>query len=308
MYQLEPRASTAKPPQAFSLNPSGNFDGNDGPWSTFIIRVGTPAQFFRVLPSTNSLETLIPIPDRCEQGQSWCGNARGVEPFNGAASPSPYSGSPNELFTTSLDPGKTCTANRSPMCINCISVNGKCTDGACAGRNCCGDPAGSCNGQGCNGLNGICTGPYIGCPCVGPDYNIAANSPSSAGILNAVAASGFQSNLSSTWSSLGPHRLLADDFLNTSVNGQYGTDRIGLGVEESGSLALTDALVAGITTQPFYIGTFGLKPANSTSVSKSPATFMTQLKQQNLIPSLSYSYTAGAIYRKSDTCVNRLFG
>ena len=43
--------------QALSLPPSQIWDGNDGAWSTFIIRIGTPAQYFRVLPSTNSEET-----------------------------------------------------------------------------------------------------------------------------------------------------------------------------------------------------------------------------------------------------------
>ena len=284
-------------PQAFSLPPSGNWDGNDGAWSTFTIRVGTPAQLFRVLPSSNGQETWIPIPDSCQQGQGWCGNARGVMPFNGANA-SPYSGSPNEVLTSSLDPGLTCTANRSPMCINCISINGQCTTGACIGRYCCGDPAGSCSGQGCNGLNGICTGPYIGCPCVGPDYNIAANSPSSPGVVNAAAASGFQFNQSSSWSSLGTHSLLTDNYLNISSNGQFGTDTVGLGIENSTALTIDHNVIAGITTKPFYMGALGLKPINSTSVSNGPASLMTQLKQQNLIPSLSFGYTAGAIYRK----------
>jgi len=298
---LEPRAATSNSSKAFSLTPSGNFDGNDGAWSTFVVRVGTPAQLFRILPSTNGLETWIPIQDHCDQGQSWCGNARGVMPYNGASS-GPYSGSPNEVLTTSLDPGLTCTVNRSPMCINCISINGKCTDGACTGRNCCGDPAGNCNGQGCNGLNGICTGPYIGCPCVGPDFNIGANSPSSSGQLDAVAASGFASNQSSTWAYLGRHSLVEGEYLNITTDGQYGTDVVGLGVDESTGFTLNRNVVAGITAGPFYTGTFGLKAANVTSIDGGPATFMAQLKQQNLIPSISYGYTAGAIYSESTPC------
>ena len=34
-------------------------DGNDGPWSTFVIRVGTPPQVFRVLASTTLPETWV---------------------------------------------------------------------------------------------------------------------------------------------------------------------------------------------------------------------------------------------------------
>ena len=153
------------------MTPSGNLDGNDGGWFTFAISVGTPAQIFRVLPSTNDLETWIPITDNCSQGMVWCGNARVVEPFSGFSNP--YTGSPNELFTSTLHAGVTCTANRSLMCINCVSVDGKCTNGPCTGRNCCGDHFGNCNSQGCNGLSGIYTGSYIGCPCIGVDFNAA---------------------------------------------------------------------------------------------------------------------------------------
>ena len=111
---LESRAIPTNYTQAFSLTPSGNWDGNDGAWSTFMIRVGTPAQFFRVLPSTSGTETWIPIPDNCNAGMSWCGNARGVEPFNGVEA-SPFSGTPSDITVSTVDAGVTCTANKSPM-------------------------------------------------------------------------------------------------------------------------------------------------------------------------------------------------
>lgn len=38
-------------------------EGNDGPWSTFDIRVGTPEQDIRVLVSTASPESLVPLSD-----------------------------------------------------------------------------------------------------------------------------------------------------------------------------------------------------------------------------------------------------
>lgn len=279
------------------MHQTGNWDGNDGAWSTFMIRVGTPAQLFRVLPSTSGQETWIPMPDQCSKGQGWCGNARGVEPFNGASGASPFSGSPNELLTTSIDAGLTCTANRSPMCINCISINGRCTNGPCTGRFCCGDPAGNCNSQSCNGLNGICTGTYTGCPCQGPDFNAPGSAPSSAGIINAAAASGFQANQSSTWLDLGTHDASMANLLNVSSDGQYGVDTVGLGVDESGPTVDKDVVV-GVLAEPFYIGAFGLKPSDSTGMINGTPSFMTQLKQLNSIPSLSYGYTAGAFYRE----------
>lgn len=132
-FHINSKTVTMDYSQAFSLAPTGNWDGNDGAWSTFMIRVGTPAQLFRVLPATNGMETWIPIPDQCSRGLGWCGNARGVEPSNGASA-SPFSGSPNETATTTIDAGLTCTANRSPSCYDCISIDGKCTDGPCTGR------------------------------------------------------------------------------------------------------------------------------------------------------------------------------
>lgn len=130
---LQSRAITTNYTQAFSLTPSGNWDGNDGAWSTFMIRVGTPAQLFRVLPSTSGTETWIPISDNCNAGISWCGNARGVEPFNGAGA-SPFSGAPSDITASTVDAGVTCTANKSPMCVDCLSINGRCTNGPCIGR------------------------------------------------------------------------------------------------------------------------------------------------------------------------------
>ena len=130
---LESRAIQTNYTQAFSLTPSGNWDGNDGAWSTFSIRVGSPAQIFRVLPSTSGTEAWVPIADNCNAGMSWCGNARGVAPFNGAGA-SPFSGTPNDIAVSTLDAGVTCTANKSPMCVDCVSINGRCTNGPCTGR------------------------------------------------------------------------------------------------------------------------------------------------------------------------------
>lgn len=286
---------------------SGNWDGNDGAWSTFTVRIGNPAQFFRVLPSTTGQATRIPIPDNCERGQSWCGNARGVQPYNGAGS-SPFSGSPNQLLTTSLDAGGSCTANRSPMCITCPgSVDGKCTVGPCVGRNCCGDPAGQCTGVGCNGLNGICTGAYIGCPCTGPDWNAGSEVVSKAGVLDPAAASGFQPNQSSTWESLGDYQLMmngnlsaqgSDPFLNTSGLGFFGTDAVGLGVDLATGLTLNSSLVVGALTEPYYIGALGLAPTEHVDIYNASASLLMLLKREKMIPSLSYGYTAGAHYRK----------
>ncbi|KAH0362418.1 acid protease, partial [Aureobasidium melanogenum] len=73
-------------PSPFSFAPSQYWDGNDGSWSSFMVRIGTPPQDFRVFPSTVGQETLIPVPEGCTQNDpSNCGSLRGVMPFQGDA-------------------------------------------------------------------------------------------------------------------------------------------------------------------------------------------------------------------------------
>lgn len=71
-------------PAPFDFAPSQEWDGNDGSWSTFIVRVGTPAQTFRVLPSTAGHETWVPVPEGCPPDERQdCGDLRGAYPFQG---------------------------------------------------------------------------------------------------------------------------------------------------------------------------------------------------------------------------------
>lgn len=309
---LEPRAEvvTTNYSQAFSLQPSRVWDGNDGAWSTFVIRVGSPPQYFRIVPSTLGAETWVPIPDKCDNGISWCGNARGVEPFNSGTS-GPASGSPSGVKLGSLDAGNSCTANRSPNCVNCVSVNGRCTNGPCAGRTCCGDPPGQCNSGGCNGVSGICTGEYIGCPCPGPDFDIGTGgtqvSPS-VGASGPLLAQGFGSNASSSWDSKGSHEVGLEKFLNTSANGQYGLDTVGIGAFANSGLTVESSVVAGVPTLPFYLGKLGLKPSNNTGPDKDTPSLMAKLMSQKMLPSLSYGYTAGALYKQKPPLGSLTFG
>ena len=61
---------------------------------------------------------------------------------------------------------------------------------------------------------------------------------------------------------------------------------MGLGVEAATGL------------KPLYLGQVGLRPSNTTIVDGT-ASFMAQLKNEKLIPSLSYGYTAVELYRES---------
>ncbi|KAI9659023.1 MAG: hypothetical protein M1821_001983 [Bathelium mastoideum] len=77
------RQTSTTVPAPFSFAPAQTWDGNDGLWSTFIVRIGTPPQDFRVLPSTAGQETWVPDSEGCTKNDpSNCGNSRGVQPFN----------------------------------------------------------------------------------------------------------------------------------------------------------------------------------------------------------------------------------
>ena len=69
-------------PSPISFAPSQAWEGNDGPWSTFAIRVGSPEQVFHVLISTAGQETWIPVPEGClPSDPTDCGAQRGALPF-----------------------------------------------------------------------------------------------------------------------------------------------------------------------------------------------------------------------------------
>lgn len=76
-------------PAPFVVAPTWQWDGNDGNWTTFGIKIGTPAQSFRVLPSTSGAETWVPIPAGCDgtlAGVSNCGTLRGIDNYDGSPS------------------------------------------------------------------------------------------------------------------------------------------------------------------------------------------------------------------------------
>jgi len=74
---MERRAVTE--PEPLIAEPSQQFEGNDGPWSTFTVQVGTPAQGLRVNIAINGQETQIVQTGGCTgEGQpSSCPQLRG---------------------------------------------------------------------------------------------------------------------------------------------------------------------------------------------------------------------------------------
>lgn len=65
---------------ALSIAPSRHWMGNDGPWSTFNIKVGSQSELLEVLPASSLSLTLVVLPEGCpsdEQRQANCNASRG---------------------------------------------------------------------------------------------------------------------------------------------------------------------------------------------------------------------------------------
>jgi hypothetical protein len=78
---MTPKQELASP---FIFSPSQTWDGNDGSWSTFIVRIGTPSQTYKLLPSTAGQEIFVPVPEGCTTDDpATCGALRGALPFRG---------------------------------------------------------------------------------------------------------------------------------------------------------------------------------------------------------------------------------
>jgi hypothetical protein len=107
---------------------------------------------------------------------------------------------------------------------------------------------------------------------------------------------------SSTWTVQGTYKLGLDSNVNYIGTGEYGFDSVGLGFDNSSGPQLEHQVVAAISSQDFWLGVFGIgfQPTKFT-VSNSQPSFAQSLLSNKLIPSRSWSYTAGAKYRKQ-TC------
>lgn len=116
--------------------------------------------------------------------------------------------------------------------------------------------------------------------------------------FNGAPGLGFQVNESST---IGLYTLDLEARLNYKGNGLYGYDRVGLETaNDKSGLSLGRQLVAGIADKSYFMGVLGLgiTPSKFSSAGESIPSLLQSLRDQSLIPSLSYGYTAGASYRE----------
>ena len=86
--------------------------------------------------------------------------------------------------------------------------------------------------------------------------------------------------------------------LGLYVNGSFGLDSVSLGLPGSKLPVVDDQLIVGIISESVHVASLGICPiATNLSNYDHPApTMLTILKQQQLVLSLSWAYTAGSFY------------
>ncbi|KAK4691133.1 hypothetical protein P7C71_g5803, partial [Lecanoromycetidae sp. Uapishka_2] len=116
----------------------------------------------------------------------------------------------------------------------------------------------------------------------------------------------YDDTKSSTWNSKGIF-LLGDEINlgytgpNNIVNGTYGYDTLALQRQGVANVSVDHQVLAAIITDDFYVGNLGLSnQAINVSATDSSPSLLSSLRSQNLIPSASYGYTAGASYQQKN--------
>jgi hypothetical protein len=120
----------------------------------------------------------------------------------------------------------------------------------------------------------------------------------------------FNEGASNTFEEKGTYDLYVGRPLGLYGNAIYGFDRVGLPEVDGNELTLNDTLVGGYALEDFYLGIFGVnpKPTNFSSYNNGSPSYMSLLKEQHYIPSVSFGYTAGAIYRSDSAFASLTLG
>ena len=97
--------------------------------------------------------------------------------------------------------------------------------------------------------------------------------------------------------------LNIQDYVNEYDTGDFGYDTMGLGSAGDTSDDVKDQVIAVLATKDYEVGLLGVtdQPTNFTIFDDPRPSFLSTLKIQNKIPSLSYAYSAGAQYRMNNS-------
>lgn len=111
----------------------------------------------------------------------------------------------------------------------------------------------------------------------------------------------FDAAKSTSWNPLGNFTLELEQNLGLNATAPYGLDTVALGFSNAtGGPTIPSQVVSALATDSYYLGLFGLgnQGTNVSNFSDAHPSFLTAMKHESLIPSLSWAYTAGAHYRE----------
>ncbi|KUJ13774.1 acid protease [Mollisia scopiformis] len=121
----------------------------------------------------------------------------------------------------------------------------------------------------------------------------------------------FVNHSSTTWQFDKFYTFGVDENLGVDGSAEYGFDNVGIGWQgSSGATILNHQIVAGFAAQELWLGLFGLnpRPINFTDFNDPQPSFVQSLKNKSMIPSLTWSYTAGAQYQSEGVSGSLVFG
>ena len=109
----------------------------------------------------------------------------------------------------------------------------------------------------------------------------------------------FNANQSTSWQQHGYYELNVESSLGIAAQGVFGNDTVTLAIQGGGGPTLQNQIVSAYTDNDLYLGMFGVNPSstNFTSTDQNRPSYLSSLKTSNMIPSLSFGYTAGNQYR-----------
>ena len=109
----------------------------------------------------------------------------------------------------------------------------------------------------------------------------------------------FNPNSSTSWQQHGYFLVNAEQNLGINAQAVFGNDTVTLGIQGSGGPTLQDQIVAAYTDTNIYLGMFGVNPTstNFSATDENRESYLKSLKTNHMIPSVSFSYTAGNKYR-----------
>lgn len=113
----------------------------------------------------------------------------------------------------------------------------------------------------------------------------------------------FNTSASQSWQQEGLYTLGIESHLGLGGNAYAGFDVVGLGGTGEEGPTLKNATVADLAVNDYYMGLLGVNPKRTNwtgfALEDGSPSFMSQLKEQGRIASVSFAYTAGAPYRTS---------